>query len=96
MKGIEPSSVAWEATALPLSYTREAASLFCGVWPMQTCARSRAHVWANLRRCVDQKLPLRVTNPVALVPPFCPTVVVTPISAASPNTTLRAPRVRVP
>ena len=24
VKGIEPSSVAWEATALPLSYTREA------------------------------------------------------------------------
>ena len=23
VKGIEPSSVAWEATALPLSYTRE-------------------------------------------------------------------------
>ncbi len=27
VKGIEPSSVAWKATALPLSYTRVAAKL---------------------------------------------------------------------
>ena len=29
VKGIEPSSVAWEATALPLSYTRRVQ----GLWP---------------------------------------------------------------
>ena len=27
VKGIEPSSLAWEANALPLSYTRNAAGL---------------------------------------------------------------------
>ena len=27
VKGIEPSSVAWEATALPLSYTRDGVTL---------------------------------------------------------------------
>src|SRR5580698_1264697 len=30
-KGIEPSSVAWEATALPLSYARASASLACEI-----------------------------------------------------------------
>ena len=33
MKGIEPSSVAWEATALPLSYTRNALKSMSGQNP---------------------------------------------------------------
>ena len=54
MKGIEPSSVAWEATALPLSYTRA----YAEVYSHGDCLRN----WSARRRrsriiaCAQERL----------------------------------------
>ena len=61
VKGIEPSSVAWEATALPLSYTRVGRSLCPAPTGWQRDATT-----ASL---VTYKLPPKVTNMVASLPP---------------------------
>jgi hypothetical protein len=93
VKGIEPSSVAWEATALPLSYTRSRVrSLFRARTGTQCGAASTAPHPA----CMNQKLPLTVANTPELLPPFWATVVLKPISASSPNSCVRAPNTAVP
>ena len=48
VKGIEPSSVAWEATALPLSYTRSAGRQ-CRRRAMKSAIRRRAGMTASGR-----------------------------------------------
>jgi sulfur carrier protein len=48
VKGIEPSSVAWEATALPLSYTRDAGRL-CRAHPAPATRRKKSQGIANMQ-----------------------------------------------
>jgi hypothetical protein len=47
VKGIEPSSVAWKATALPLSYTRVSAAQNCRACVFLPSAFSMASRLAN-------------------------------------------------
>lgn len=80
-KGIEPSSVAWEATALPLSYTRMVESL------MPLPPHRELH---------GQKVPPTVANTLVLLPPFWPTVRLVPRLVSKPIMRVRAPTVTVP
>ena len=53
VKGIEPSSVAWKATALPLSYTREIAKLARSRRPAKSFSTIRSATFSSLcaREC---------------------------------------------
>ena len=94
VKGIEPSSVAWEATALPLSYTRTGPEVYAPA-PSRRNATHRCQggigAWPGL-----QKLPPRVRNTPLSLPPLWPTLVRAPISACTPPHCMRAPTATVP
>ncbi len=98
-KGIEPSSVAWEATALPLSYTRRMSGKFMrrtgkkatgGTGPPVALPLSTrlGGAWTTE---VDQKLPLKLANTVASRARFCSVVVLMPTLLFRPNRVMRAP-----
>lgn len=97
--GIEPTSVAWEATALPLSYARAALREFRrvrGPGAMHRCDEGRLpgprlqRVW-----CVDQKLPLKFTNSVASRALRWAVVVLRPMLLCRPHRPVRAPSTTV-
>lgn len=105
--GIEPTSVAWEATALPLSYARIAGESLCGAagvaqwWPPHPpgmTRRCRAGIPGTLRCpgcCIHQKLPPTVAKIVASRARFCAAVVLRPTLPCRPNRSMRAPRTAV-
>ena len=90
VKGIEPSSVAWEATALPLSYTRDTAVALRGK-SMPHAADVATHARAGVRCKLHQNLPLTVRKKLASLPPFWPTVMLLPVVMSMPNSLLCTP-----
>lgn len=105
--GIEPTSVAWEATALPLSYARIADESLCGAagvaqwWPPHPpgiARRCRAGIPGTLRCpgcCIHQKLPPTVAKIVASRARFWAAVVLRPTLPCRPNRSMRAPSTAV-
>ena len=102
VKGIEPSSVAWEATALPLSYTRAVPDKSMrrsgqkatgGTGPpaasgfRRPCAAPRQ----GALRKVDQKLPLKLANSDTSRARFCSVVALMPMLLCRPPSLTRAP-----
>ncbi len=94
--GIEPTSVAWEATALPLSYARAA--------EVQSMRRSPPRQWAppasgapiaSIQQRLDQKLPPKVANSVASLASFCAVVVLRPMLVLKRPSGTRAPSTTV-
>jgi hypothetical protein len=106
VKGIEPSSVAWEATALPLSYTRvvpdksmrrDGKKATGGTGPpvVRAFPPPRAAPRSGALREEDQKLPLKLANSVASRARFCSVVVLMPTLLFRPHRLTRAPSTAV-
>lgn len=101
--GIEPTSVAWEATALPLSYARVALAEFMRVRVSGAmCAdRTRAGCPALVSCLLPvayralQKLPLKFTNKVASRALRRAVVVLRPTLLCRPHRPVRAPNTTV-
>ena len=89
VKGIEPSSVAWEATALPLSYTR--------LVPGNSMRPGRQKATGGVAPPVPvhQKLPLNCAKMVASRALFCAAVVLMPMLLFRPNISMRTPMMAV-
>ena len=87
VKGIEPSSVAWEATALPLSYTRGIGVALRGK-SMPRAADDATQATRACTACRAQNLPLTVRKKLASLPPFWPTVMLLPVVMSMPNSLL--------